>query len=1279
MPATILGDIIERKPTAQPTKSNNLSHKADASTGFPKATHRSQSVFAKARANKNQAVPNVAPTIKPGDRSGDQDVKSSPVTHVRTSESQASSKPAPKNGEGDADWRTNMEKENEQLVETMSESERFKEREDLIAQFGPDLVNLINKMGERKKNPLEATSLPPRKYYSCVKYPVSLSMIGPKSAMAHSRSSTAESTASNKSLRRIRFSEEPAKVYRYESEPPSPKRVIALLPPPTPEDSDAVQVKPPNVWKFNPTPENPPIIQEKFSSDPVDESTPESLREKYFPNEPPPSQNPTLAWLMPTKETTTTFPSAGSNSEDIRYDLQGRPIPAHLTKQLPVYLGLHHHGESPGDAGYTLDELLLLSHSTLPAQRAAMLQVLARIVSRLRKGSVDEREKNIVSDTLKKCFIVAIEGFSDRSSAPVRAAGLEILWQGFASEPPRPGRAGAVELTSHSLEDLPMDNLLEGLQFCITRTAPSSTFLVQTLEFLKIICSLSSKFTEEITTAPNLLEEFIRCINSLRTSGVESGLLIGQALVALLELLKSIVITSRKCAQALIPDISDSFLRNIAEIFNSTSQQQIEPTSISVISHILDFYALLGRYGLGTAIASSAHELLQRLGKVVTQNMDLTESYPLVRSWLSLLEVWIACAINPHHTTPPHDILWSRVIAWNWSEALLRLRDRMITESIKNDVIWSQWWRTWTMWLQGCRLNEPDAGGKERKHWSELSSSSWSEDGLEREVFDGAISFLRKPNLSVNLGVNSQGSASVCLAGLLLMIEMGEDSGSYFTTASICSNLGEILQTLLDKSVWEVLRGTYQANDLRIWTNLLALILRFIRTKSSNLHPSVLSWHYQVLAYLWRGDEIQASEIVAHILATTLTEENYKNLSFQEEIWTRSGGPTKILLPLYRYALWPREDYFVGPIIPYPPALAMTTTLSADNNRAVMKTPSGGILGITLPLTNESDWLSAPLDILLRSGSTHSRLFKTLPNDWSASESDVVISLFLLLLKRKVTMSRNQIIFTCMKVFMLEHDQETSKEGEVFRNSSVDKLMTALLEPLKLSQVIHQTINTSSDLLSEECPPLEEIASAFLGSDQPFYQFYSDLVGLYDSISFGNKPFGALLLPPTSQRYSKDYRKLLWGDHLPMLRSIQVEAGDIYCNMQESKSWLWPIEALQDTEMLSIYVKALLKGHLSGFLKFVAIHQATYCMWPDLLEARDERRKSQATNLLKAFLTTSDEELLRDVLHYQQDDRNQAAIIPPYCYTAPSKVITSRIDWAVGVCGESVRNRLPSM
>lgn len=61
-------------------------------------------------------------------------------------------------------------------------------------------------------------------------------------------------------------------------------------------------------------------------------------------------------------------------------DFDGFPINYAESLSLPVHLGLHHHGEQPDLAGYTLKEIFLLCRSTIPAQRVINLKLLGNII-----------------------------------------------------------------------------------------------------------------------------------------------------------------------------------------------------------------------------------------------------------------------------------------------------------------------------------------------------------------------------------------------------------------------------------------------------------------------------------------------------------------------------------------------------------------------------------------------------------------------------------------------------------------------------------------------------------------------------------------------------------------------------------------------------------------------------------------------------------------------------------------------------------------------------------
>ncbi|VDP87751.1 unnamed protein product, partial [Echinostoma caproni] len=67
-----------------------------------------------------------------------------------------------------------------------------------------------------------------------------------------------------------------------------------------------------------------------------------------------------------------------------RFDLNGFVVPPEAV--LDVHLGLHHHGEEPERAGYTVGELFHLARSSVPAQRRLALSGLAASLVQSRRG-----------------------------------------------------------------------------------------------------------------------------------------------------------------------------------------------------------------------------------------------------------------------------------------------------------------------------------------------------------------------------------------------------------------------------------------------------------------------------------------------------------------------------------------------------------------------------------------------------------------------------------------------------------------------------------------------------------------------------------------------------------------------------------------------------------------------------------------------------------------------------------------------------------------------------
>ncbi|KTW27672.1 hypothetical protein T552_02112 [Pneumocystis carinii B80] len=167
-------------------------------------------------------------------------------------------------------------------------------------------------------------------------------------------------------------------------------------------------------------------IEVHFPTAPFDELDPSSpdffkqLHSKYFPDLPvDPSK---LAWMMaPTKdEDEMDYHESMSEiaPESIRFDFNANILSPRISREVPMYIGLHHHANAPLAAGYSIPELVHLSRSTFPAQRCIAILILGRIMYKLSKYTYGY----IVTDALKNVIRKsnAMESLIDAASEKTR-------------------------------------------------------------------------------------------------------------------------------------------------------------------------------------------------------------------------------------------------------------------------------------------------------------------------------------------------------------------------------------------------------------------------------------------------------------------------------------------------------------------------------------------------------------------------------------------------------------------------------------------------------------------------------------------------------------------------------------------------------------------------------------------------------------------------------------------------------------------------------------------
>ncbi|KAK4463286.1 RPAP1-like protein [Cladorrhinum samala] len=171
-----------------------------------------------------------------------------------------------------------------------------------------------------------------------------------------------------------------------------PKKTVAF-------DEDAAPPSPPA--NLIPTSSLPTLPSEEVhfphppkipDLDPADPDFLETMHKKFFPNLPAdPSK---LAWMapLPTPNSTADRESPYYPGQDslpisaLRFDFRGQLLPPKTSRKIPVTKGLHHHGEAPEAAGYTIPELARLARSAVAAQRCLAYQTLGRMLYRLGRG-----------------------------------------------------------------------------------------------------------------------------------------------------------------------------------------------------------------------------------------------------------------------------------------------------------------------------------------------------------------------------------------------------------------------------------------------------------------------------------------------------------------------------------------------------------------------------------------------------------------------------------------------------------------------------------------------------------------------------------------------------------------------------------------------------------------------------------------------------------------------------------------------------------------------------
>ena len=333
LPGAFVGDILERKPAAAtPPSAPTLKSKG----GFPE--HRKRKV--ESRFKQQNAI------------SHDQSDSSRDVSRQHQSQGDRSAQLTRESGKAktwEEEEKERINLENRQKLAEMSPDEIEQDRQELMESLSPALLQRLLQKSNIDSGSAEAN----------------LSSQSPAG-----RPETKE--PKRKSNKSVSF-----------AEPDSNAGFTSKAEVNDDEDNDDLETLAdplPHSSVHFPRPPQPPDL------DPSSDTFLQDLHEKYFPSLP--SDPDKLEWMQSQNSTKSNYDPLASalSPKDLRFSFRGDLIAPKTASEIPVTAGLHHHGDAPDAAGYTIPELAHLAHSSFAPQRCIAFQTLGRILYRLGRG-----------------------------------------------------------------------------------------------------------------------------------------------------------------------------------------------------------------------------------------------------------------------------------------------------------------------------------------------------------------------------------------------------------------------------------------------------------------------------------------------------------------------------------------------------------------------------------------------------------------------------------------------------------------------------------------------------------------------------------------------------------------------------------------------------------------------------------------------------------------------------------------------------------------------------
>ncbi|CAG0879103.1 unnamed protein product [Darwinula stevensoni] len=881
-----------------------------------------------------------------------------------------------------------------------------------------------------------------------------------------------------------------------------------------------------------------------------------------------------LAWMT---ELPLPKPIDSSMGYVARFNFEGDLLP--YATNVPVTQGLHHHGEEPERAGYSLEELFTFIRSTTLQQRVLGLKMIGNIMKKYKEGAYDGCfQENLLKQVLDSGLLFLLRVLLDDNTSAVMAACVHALYHLIASDP----------------DELCMDQMLGTVWGLEQPSLLSELDLDQSKrkEFIKEERGLKDAELLQLDAIRALIRMDILPRVRYMLDVCQPA---AKTVVQLLGLLIRMVRHSDEATTAIMdcPYLMETIFQNFlpldpSTLFSGTNMSQLATAYGIPMRDALKLVRLIASRGRGICCSLlSRHNLMQHL--LAYMSFDPRDFYPLLMRQLhyyeakvslnekvkenqfnfchgaeifNILNVAVKIAQDQDEQTDEPSLRWEHVKGLR--EMIIPCLKKWIVHlTVADSLVPLTFSRlklvSSCLSLAGNFLKEGHRQGEEviqeieklTSHYFDPFLKSSTCERLMQALLDTSVVLSELQPGTCRDAPNLPSLGSVTFYQAVTPIMQEEAPFLFWSTfTGFLLHLWQFQASQL--SVVQVTKGFFGHPGLKRYLTAVAhhepllkdhwfarlefhflsqvLLLDSIYDKGFLKRSLVLNLGLKLANWFQVGDEYLLSEVLTSVVFNPFYIMSENEVHPVNELVNRFHNR----LPMIRETMMK--------------SLLSDSSIKLSKSRKDIRSPKvetytvQGCGSSVLP----RDWMFLPLMKLYSDAMEMKKANRSVQSNESTVEQVKSVLQWIYLLEESQSKFMHsldvQIRITRLTCVFLAAD-------DLFLDVGIQEFLEKCF-----TKVLREEVDFSI--------PVPGLSS--------FYDFYVQLVEQFEGVSYGNPLFGSVILLPLMQNQDISFRKLLWAEHDDALALITTSLDKLLVSIQK---FLHPVET--DESLLSCYAKAI--------------------------------------------------------------------------------------------------------